>query len=149
MKQYFVCTLLLFFILPSFAQKGLAGLWEGTLTYREKEYKLEIFIKVFKKGKLEGKTYIYQTENDVIEAAVDGKLHSDRSLNLYDLKVDYTGPSEQIEVFPKNYQLSYKRSIWELTLEGFWQEQVPHGINEKSKLGRIFLKKAKPKPSKA
>ncbi len=149
MKRYLFSTLFLFFVVSSFAQKGLPGLWEGKLTYREKEYRFEILLKVFKNGKLEGKTYIYETDRDVVEASVNGKIHSDRSINLYDLKVDYVGPSEEIEIFPKNYQLLFKRSLWGSTLDGFWQEQMPYSLDEKSKIGRIFLKRAKPKPEKA
>ena len=149
MKRYLISTLFLFLVISTFAQKGLAGLWEGQLTYRERTYKFEVLLKVLSNGQLEGITYIYQTDEDVVEAKVNGKIHYDRSINLYDLKVDYVGPSDQIDVFPKNYQLLYKRSLWNSTLDGFWQEQIPYGLDENSKLGKIFLKKSKPKPDKA
>ena len=145
----------LFFILCCFisissvsAQKGLEGLWEGTLTLKGKEYKFEVLLTVSGKGQLEGKTYIYESDRDIVEATISGRLHYDHSINLNDLEVSYTGPSEWVEVYKKNYQLIWSRSIFGSKLEGYWQEQIPFGVDEKTKRGRIYLKKMKEKPDK-
>lgn len=130
------------------AQKNLAGLWEGILSLKGKEYKFEILFTMPEKGRFEGKTYIYESERDIVEASIHGKLHQDRSMNLYDLEVSYTGPSEWVEIYKKNYQLVWHRSIFQSKLEGYWQERIPFGVNEKTKRGRIFLKKIKDDPNK-
>lgn len=145
----------LFFILCLFisianisAQKSLEGLWEGTLSLKGKEYKFEILFTSPEQGRFEGKTYIYESDRDIVEATIYGRLHQDRSMNLYDLEVSYTGPSEWVEVYKKNYQLIWTRSIFGSKLEGYWQEKIPFGINEKTKQGKISLKKAKEDPDK-
>ena len=50
------------------AQKNLAGLWEGILSLKGKEYKFEILFTIPEKGRFEGKTYIYESERDIVEA---------------------------------------------------------------------------------
>ena len=130
------------------AQKSLEGLWEGSLTLKGREYKFEILFSPLGYGKFEGKTYIYESDKDIVEATIHGQLHQDRSMNLYDLEVSYTGPSEWVEVYKKNYQLIWTRSIFGSKLEGYWQEQIPFGIDEKTKRGRILMKKMKENPDK-
>lgn len=132
-----------------FGQKYLDGLWEGTLTLKDRTYKFEILFKTLGKGRIKGKTYIYESEKDVIEADIKGRFHKDRSMNLYDLEVNYAGPSEWLDVFRKNYQLVVTRSVFGSTLEGYWQEQNQLPTGKKSKQGRIFLKRAAEQPDKA
>lgn len=147
MRHLFLITLLLFSVSLS-AQKKLEGFWEGTLTLKGKEYRFEVLLKLVGKGQLEGKTYIYESDRDIVEATISGQFHQDRSMNLYDLEVSYTGPSEWVEVYHKHYQLVYRPSIFGSTLEGHWQEKVPKGIDEKTKIGRIKMKKLKENPDK-
>ena len=130
------------------AQKTLEGLWEGVLTLKGKEYKFEILFSKSEAGAFEGKTYIYESDRDIVEATITGRLHQDRSINLYDMEVSYTGPSEWVEVYKKHYQLLWTRSIFGSKLEGYWQEKIPLGIDEKTKRGRIFMKKMKDDPDK-
>jgi len=149
MKKPFKISLFILFAFPVFSQNNPAGYWEGVLTFHAIEHRFEMQIKVVKK-KISGVVYLYKSDNEVIAMKILGKLYWDHSMNIYDLKLKGIDAGEaEMEggfYFPKDYQLVYNRSLWESTLEGFWQEQIPEILNEHSKKGRIFLKRAKKRP---
>ena len=139
--------LFLFLLLAqfSFGQKGLSGLWEGTITkggiYSEKGTKFELYLEV--KGKvITGRSYVYLENGEVIEMDVEGKMYSDRSIYLKETGFISDKHSDLIPPFNRKYQFIYNRSIWDSTLEGYWQEMIPESFYEGRRRGRIILRKA-------
>ena len=133
------------------AQKGLEGLWEGTITkggiYSEEGYKFELYLK--KKGKYwEGKSIVYLDDGRKIEMDVHGRFYKDRSMYFKDIKFIPREDDISIPPFYRKYQLIYDRSIWESKLDGYWQENVFEPFEKRRRQGRVFLRKVK-KPSKA
>jgi|GEM_PF-1622108 len=149
MKQFFKISFFILFSIPVFSQNNPSGFWEGVLTFRASEHRFEMQI-VVKKKKISGVAYLYKTDNEVVTMKIFGKLYWDHSMNIYDLKLTEMGleeaEKEETFSFQKEYQLVYNRSLWDSTLEGFWQEQIPELLDEHSKKGRIFLKRAKKQP---
>ena len=45
--------------------------------------------------------------------------------------------------YVRKYQFEFKRSIWESSLDGFWQEVTPTPFSVKRKLGQIKLERKK------
>ncbi len=149
MIKHFKISFFILFSFPLFSQNNPSGFWEGVLTFRSSEHRFEMQIDVVKK-KISGVAYLYKTENEVITMKIFGKLYWDHSMNIYDLKLTNLEKEEADNgmtfSFPKEYQLVYNRSLWDSTLEGFWQEHIPELLDERSKKGRIFLKRAKKRP---
>ncbi|MEO1714548.1 MAG: hypothetical protein AAFU60_14550, partial [Bacteroidota bacterium] len=54
--------LVLFISQSGWSQKALEGLWTGTLTQGETEYRYELYIKRKKRNKLEARSLIYLTD---------------------------------------------------------------------------------------
>lgn len=128
------------------AQKHLEGLWSGEITkggiYSKEAYKFELYIEV-EKGKIKGRSYIYVENDEIIQMDVNGKLYEDRSIYLTDIEFIPIEGSTLIPPFTRKYQLVYNRSIWENSMEGYWQEIIPKPLAEKRRRGRISLKKIK------
>lgn len=144
--------LLVLFLFQGFtatAQKHLSGLWEGELTYKGKKYKIAMQLELKSKGKLKGRVIVFEGEKKVVESDVHGRIYADRSINLWDNGILNAKELEGLDFYPRDYQLIYNRGLWENSLEGFWQQQMPELLNEKSKKGQISLKKMKPKNAKA
>ena len=144
-----VTSLLFAFLLPIVlsAQLELEGLWEGTITQggldSRQAYKFELLIK--REGDvLTGRTYVHLGKDEVIEMEFVGKLYYDRSLYLEDLKFI---PLEGVDVVPpflRKYQLIFNRSIWDSSLNGYWQEITRKDpMDPRRERGRIALKKIK------
>lgn len=141
---------LLLFILGLFlsaasAQPSLEGLWEGTITIGGLEsqhgYKFELFLEVVDGRKIKGRSYVYIAKDDILEMDISGWLYNDRSIYFED--VDFI-PVEGSRVFPRfnrKYQMVFSRSIWDSTLEGFWQEIIHDPFAKKRERGRIALRK--------
>lgn len=127
----------------SFAQKSLEGVWVGTITdgiRSESGYKFEMIIEV--KGKtIKGRSYVHIGPDEVIEMELSGKMYEDRSLYMKDIQFIPTAGKEVPPPFNRKYQFAYDRSIWESTLEGYWQEVRGDTFNPKRQRGRIILKK--------
>ncbi|NRB63181.1 MAG: hypothetical protein HRU40_09195 [Saprospiraceae bacterium] len=130
----------------AFAQEKLEGLWKGSITDggldSENSYDFEVFIK--KEGKkIRGKSYVHLERGKVVEMEIRGMLYGDMSLYLTDVEFI---PLEGVEVKPRytrKYQLLYRPSIWETTLNGYWQALIPTPFFDGRDRGRIFLKKVK------
>lgn len=135
----------LFLIMGIQAQQYLPGLWTGTLTENEKEYKVEIFI-IKNRRNLSGRSYIYLSDQEVVQGELKGRLHDDLSMNLYDMKI--VSPEEVIDSlhFPRHFQLIYHRSFNDMELRGHWQDWHHRASDPKRKQGRIVLER---KASKA
>ncbi|MCG8326547.1 MAG: hypothetical protein MI974_02620 [Chitinophagales bacterium] len=142
--------------MASFAQSGLAGIWEGTITYGGIEsqtgYKFELFLEL--EGKyIKGRSYIYIRPDSIIHQDLSGRMYEDRSIYLKEVNVDYSDPEsfdsrDEVpeDLFVRKYQFIYNRSIWDSSIEGYWQEMIPTPFDYRRDRGRIKLKK---KSSKA
>jgi len=128
------------------AQDKLEGLWKGTISdgglESENSYTFELFLT--KEGKrLKGKSYVHLEKGKVIEMEIRGVLYQDQSIYMADVEFI---PLEGAGVKPRytrKYQLLYRPSIWETTLNGYWQEIIPTPFFDGRDRGRIFLKKVK------
>jgi hypothetical protein len=137
---------LLFLGLPVFgqAQKHLEGLWEGYITrggiHAKDGYPFELFLEI--KGKqLNGRSYIHIAKDQIIEMDIRGTIYMDQSIYLQDIRFIPLKDSQLAPGFYRRYQMVYQRSIWESTMEGYWQEVTDKPMNEQRQLGRIYLKK--------
>ena len=148
-------TILFLGMLPSLlvGQKGLEGLWEGTITLggihstEKKTLKYELYLK--KKGRRwQGKSIIYLENGETIETDIKGRFYEDRSMYFKDIAFAPKTNDQERPSFFRKYQLVYNRSIWSSELNGYWQENVFGPFEKKRRQGRIFLKKVK-QPNKA
>jgi len=128
------------------AQGLLDGTWSGVLTFRGKEIPMSLQMDVSRKGKIRGTLYLYPAPGEVFTTKVSGRLYRDRSLSLQDEMLAPEGAVGHERYYPRDYQLVFRRSIWESTLEGYWQEQIPTPLTPTSRKGRVFLKKMKATP---
>ncbi len=130
------------------AQSGrLEGNWAGTITFggleSTEEIPFELYLKKEGDGRLIGKSYIYQANQEIIEMEVEGTLYGDFSIYLKDTEfIPFPGEKDEAP-YERKYQLQYMPSIWNTKMEGFWQERTEHYFSENRKLGRIKLKKMK------
>ena len=129
----------------SMAQEPIEGLWEGTITIGGLEsrqgYKFELFLEVIDGRKIKGRSYVYIAKDDILEMDISGWLYNDRSIYFED--VDFI-PVEGSTVFPRfnrKYQMIFNRSIWESTLEGYWQEMIHDPFDTRRERGRLSLRK--------
>lgn len=143
-------TLLLFFSLFYFGsltgQKSLEGQWEGFITtgglYSGEQLPMQIYLTIEGK-RVEGRTYVVVGEGQTIQMDLVGRLFKDGSIQLEEVK--YVG-DENNDYFPKfnrQYQLAWKRDLWDASLTGYWQEVTGKTFYNFRERGRITLKKAK------
>ncbi|MCB0546734.1 MAG: hypothetical protein KDD19_04050 [Phaeodactylibacter sp.] len=143
-------------LLPLSAQKGLAGLWEGTIThggiYSTNGHRFQLYLEVNEKY-IKGRSYIHVTADSIVQMELRGQLYNDNSIYLEEVNQEWTEEEEAAieegaspEQFSRKYQFIYKRSLWDPSLEGYWQEVTPMPFHFKRERGRIFLEK---KSSKA
>lgn len=144
MKNWLTLILLAAVTTTGYTQHRLDGLYEGTLTrggiYSKEGLRFELLLEV-KGNKVKGRSYIHISENEVIEMDIRGILYNDRSIYLEDTNFVSQTDSEITPPFNRKYQLVFNRSIWDSTLEGYWQEIRTDVFHEKRHRGRIFLKK--------
>lgn len=141
MKKTLPLFLSLFILNTLSGQQYLPGLWKGTLTQGDKEYRVEIYI-VKKRSKLSGRSYVYLDDNQVVQGELKGRLHDDLSMNLYDVKI--VQPSENRDSllhFPRHFQLLYRRSFDDMKLQGYWQDWHHRASDPKRRQGRILLER--------
>lgn len=119
----------------------VSGLWDGHLVLNQQRYNIEMNLNVKNNGNLSGFTSVSLPDGRVIEMKVRGQLHIDRSVTVKEFKIVNKDELEDIDWYKRNFQLVFKRDLWEMTLEGYWQEQIPTMVDEKTRIGRIFLKK--------
>ena len=136
---------------PLIGQNGLEGLWEGTITrggiYSKEGVKMELYLR--KKGKQwYGRAIIHESDSVKTEMNLLGTFYEDRSIYLRDKEFVPFEPNDPEPVFFRKYQLIFFRSIWEMTLNGYWQDDYYGPLEIKRRRGRVFLKKVK-QPDKA
>ncbi|MCB9287326.1 MAG: hypothetical protein H6560_08415 [Lewinellaceae bacterium] len=151
MKITLAIALAAVLFLPLNAQKGLSGLWEGVITegglHSKEGYRFQLYLEV--KGKdIEGRSYIFVSVDSIVQMDLRGKLYQDNSVYLEEVGREWTEAEEAaIEEgvppgkFSRKYQFIYKRSIWDPSLEGYWQEVTPMPFYFKRERGKIFLEK--------
>lgn len=146
MKKVLLLSLLFFFASLCMGQKGLEGVWKGTITkggiFTSGGYPFELFLEI--EGKeIVGKSYVYLSEDEIIEMQVSGKIYQDRSMNLYEFEFVKQPDQDLPPEFNRKYQLVYNRSAVqsENTLNGYWQQIIATPFIPERKRGRIFLKK--------
>ncbi len=143
-KRSLIAAIYLLTTFGSFAQVGVEGVWEGTITLERpapmKEYKFELVIR--KKGKeIKGTSYIYYKEGDAVSMDLSGYYFSDRSMRLFNYDVLYPANALNKEQHIRKYQLMYKRSAFNPdTIEGYWQEKNDP-IFAKYRKGKVYLTK--------
>lgn len=143
MKRNILSALILLIALSLSAQKSLEGLWVGTVTggiHSETGYKFEMIIEV-EGGTIKGKSYVHLGPDEVIEMELRGRMYQDRSIYMQDIEFVATEGKEILPQFYRKYQFAYSRSIWESSLEGYWQEIREDAFHPNRKRGRIILKK--------
>lgn len=124
-------------------QKSLAGVWVGTITDGIKSttgHKFEMIIEI-EGDEIKGRSFVHMSPDEVIEMEVRGKMYWDRSIYLHDIEFIPTAGQKTAPPFSRKYQFAYDRSIWESTLEGFWQEIRGDTFHPNRQRGRIILKK--------
>ena len=141
MKVLLTSYCLLFLSNLNAQSEQVSGLWEGFLALHQQRYPIEMNIHVEENGVLSGFTSVSLPDGKVIEMKVRGKLHLDRSVTVHEFTIVNKEELTDIDWYQRNFQLVFKRDLWEMTLEGFWQEQVPHIVDDRTRRGRIFLKK--------
>ncbi|NUO00741.1 MAG: hypothetical protein HUU01_09000 [Saprospiraceae bacterium] len=125
-----------------YGQKKATGLWEGTLTNglnSQTGLRFELLLE-FKGKKVRGKTYIYHKDNTLHTMEVEGTVYEDRSIYFEEVR-SANGQDQAPPPFNRKYQLIFTRSIWESTLDGYWQEIITNPFDEKREMGRIAMKK--------
>jgi hypothetical protein len=133
-------------LLPAQKSGGLEGLWKGSMTLGGLDDQRQVTFELYltrENKKLVGKSYLYLSDDRVIEMEVRGTLYGDLSIYLQDKEFIPEPGSEEKPPYYRKYQLMYMPSIWNTKMEGFWQEVTPHYFSEKRRLGRIKLKKMK------
>lgn len=144
MRFIFTFSLFLGASLLLSAQSRVEGLWEGSITlhgiYSTKENRFQMLLH-YKDGGVTGRSYIYLDNGEILEMKIKGRLFDDWSLSIYDIEFMPIGGSELKAPFMRKYQLVYKTSIWETSLDGYWQEIKGEALDKKRELGRITLRK--------
>ena len=142
MKNLLLATISFFLIATVNAQPHLvSGQWEGVIILHNQEIPIEMHLSVKKNGRLTGFTSVDLQNGKLIEMKVKGQLHFDRSVTVREFKIVNEEELEGIEWYRKNFQLVFRRDSWDMTLNGFWQEQIPKMLTDKDKKGRVRLKK--------
>lgn len=142
-KNLLLLLLLSLASLCSIAQNSLEGLWVGTITDgigNTTGYKFEMIIEI-KNKTIKGRSFVHISPDEIIEMELSGRMYKDRSIYMRDIQFIPTAGKEAPPPFNRKYQFAYDRSIWESTLEGYWQEVRGDTFNPKRQRGKIILKK--------
>ena len=124
-------------------QKSLEGLWVGTITdgiHSTTGYKFEMIIEIEDKN-IKGRSFVHISPDETIEMELSGRMYEDRSVYMTDIRFIPTAGQNVTPLFNRKYQFAYDRSIWESTLEGYWQEIRDDAFHPNRQRGRIILKK--------
>ena len=153
MKITSLTTLLFFLGLTAFAQntKGLEGLWTGTMSIgglnSQKTVRFQLYLDV-EGNDISGKSIVYLEDGQIVEMELKGHMYYDRSVYMEDVKFLPLKADQGVEETPpffRKYQFIYNRSIWESSLDGYWQQINKSPLDNKRRRGKISLKKVKSK----
>ncbi|MEN0005847.1 MAG: hypothetical protein AAF798_16985 [Bacteroidota bacterium] len=129
-----------------FSQKQLLGLWEGVITdggiHTDEGFKFQLYILEINKNKLVGRSYVYLSEEEVVEMDIEGVIYGDRSIYFRDINFVPLEGGVTKAPYNRKYEVLYNRSIWDTKIEGYWQEIMPQVFADHRQRGRIKLKKA-------
>ncbi len=132
------------------AQKALSGIWEGIITegglHTKDGHRFELFLQV-QDGHIKGQSYIYIRKDSIITRRLSGRMYEDRSVYLEEAPARLGNWEEgqgSAGEFSRKYQFVFKRSIWDSSLEGYWQDIPTDSSSHKRQRGRIILKKKAP-----
>lgn len=144
----FVLFAAIFSTVKSAGQHFLEGHWEGSITtggiYSQETIPFELILTV-KGRRVEGRSFVYLSKENVVEMSVTGYIYEDRSVALVENQFFPREGNPVIPPFFRKYQFVYKRGFWETGIEGYWQ-QITSGVLDPSRdMGRIKLNKAKSK----
>lgn len=147
MKSLFLCYLFFFLSLGALVgQKTLEGQWEGHITtggiYSGEQLPMQIFFTI-KGSRIEGRTYVKIGQGQVIQMDLVGRLYSDNSIQFEETKFVGDEHNDYFPKFNRQYQLMWKRDLWDASLTGFWQEVTEETFHNFRERGRITLKKVK------
>ncbi len=142
MKKIGFTLLCALFLIPTIAQKGLDGRWEGTLTQNgtQSDQKFQLVIEV-DGSEVRGRTYLFLEDKRVVEIDFTGRYYFDQSIYFEEVEIPEGMDVSLIPPFLRKFQAIYNRSIFGSTLEGYWQEVTDDIMGQKRSRGRIFLKK--------
>lgn len=126
----------------------LAGQWEGTITVggidSEQGLRFELFL--YREGKrLWGRSYVHLDEQRTIAMDVKGYLYEDKSVALRETAFGGATDNKLYPPFKRQYQLIFRRSFSDGSLNGYWQEVRVDSFHKKRRRGRIRLKKKRDK----
>lgn len=129
----------------SFSQKYLEGRWEGTLNDYDSSgvrvsYKMELFLEI-EGNELSGRCFVHLAPGKVVAMEVFGYQYGDLSVGLRDQ--EYLGQDQEAgPPYFRKYQLLPYRTLWESTLNGYWQQITNiDPLDKRRRLGTIQLKK--------
>jgi len=148
--RYTHCLIVLFVFTVNAlsAQKGLDGVWEGTITiggiYSSQPLPMQLYLTVNGKS-IEGRSYVQIKEGETVQMDLRGSLYKDNSMQMAEIKFVGDESNPYFPKFNRQYQLIWKRDLWEAQLIGFWQEVTDHTFYNYRERGRIQLKKIKNK----
>ncbi len=145
MTRWFFLLTLLSVAWTANAQGRLEGFWQGELSKDGQVYKLEILLR--QNGSvLKGKSWLYEPDGRMTEMLVQGNIHSDWSISLYEQEPPAGYLHGKLFPYPRDYQLIFERSIWAQTLEGYWQKQIGIPLQPHAPRGKVRLRRVKRKP---
>ena len=130
------------------AQKGLDGVWEGTITiggiYSTQALPIQLYLTV-EGNRVEGRSYVKTGENTTVQMHLSGRVFRDNSIQLSEVEFIGDEENDQFPKFNRQYQLIWKRDLWEAGLNGYWQEVTNITFAKFRQRGRLKLTKQKPK----
>ncbi len=131
-----------------FSQKGLEGVWEGTITiggiYSNHTLPIQIYLTV-NGSQVEGRSYVKTGEETTIQMHLQGRLYRDNSIQLTEVEFVGDAFNEYFPKFNRQYQLIWKRDLWNAGLNGYWQEVTDRTFHKFRQRGRLTLTKQKSK----
>ncbi len=150
---YALLLLLVPFHLAQAQASLVEGVWQGELRLDglegQQKVKFELHLKADGQF-LNGKTYLYTPEGQVYTLPVEGWIYSDRSIYLREVWPDEApATAGTLPDFTRKFQLLFSRSIWETTLEGYWQQIHLDPFDRERRRGRLLLQRKEQRKGKA
>lgn len=148
MKYAFLLLLIPLSVSSAFAQKGMEGLWDGKIFVgginSEQFIRFQLFLEV-EGDRITGKSVVYPKNSQIVEMKIFGYMYGDRSVYMEETEFLPLEEDQLPPAYRRKFQFIFKRSTWESTLEGFWQQVIRSPMDKKRARGKIFLKRMKDK----